>query len=169
MLLEIVQCPKPTVTLVRGHAMAGGVGIVLASDLCLACDDVRFSTPEIAIGMFPMMVMGLLYRNIGRKKATELMFLGESIPATEAQKLGMINHAYPRAEFDARSDGFIRKLAARNPAILRMGKEAIFRLLDQRLAGEERFLEARLAEVMATDDSKEGLRAFVEKRHPRWD
>jgi len=168
LLIEIVQCPKPTVTLVRGHVMGGGIGIVLASDLSLACSDVHFSTPEIQVGMFPMMVMGLLYRNVGRKKATEMMFLGERITAPQAQELGIINHAYDRDRFESAAREFLQKLIAKSSTILKMGKEAISRVLDEKLAGEERFLESALAEVMATDDSKEGIRAFVEKRQPKW-
>jgi len=168
LLLEIVRCPKPSVALVRGHVMGGGVGIVLASDLCLACDDVHFSTPEIKVGMFPMMVMGLLYRNAGRKKATEMMFLGEPITAPEAQTLGIINHAYNRGEFETAARDFVQQLASRSSTILKMGKEAIFRLLDKELSAEEEFLESALVEVMATEDSKEGLRSFAEKRPPKW-
>jgi len=168
MLVDVVQFPKPTVTLVRGHVMGGGLGLVLASDLSLACDDIHFSTPEIQVGMFPMMVMGLLYRNVGRKKATEMMFLGERITAPEAEALGIINHAYRRESFEAAADSLIRKLAGKSATILRLGKEAISGLLDDTLATEEKYLEVALAEVMAVDDSKEGLLAFIEKRPPKW-
>jgi enoyl-CoA hydratase/carnithine racemase len=168
LLLDIVECPKPTVALARGHVMGGGMGIVLASDLCLACDDVYFSTPEIQVGMFPMMVLGLLYRNVGRKKATEMMFLGERIPTHRAQELGIINYAYGRDQFETAADEFVDKLAAKSSKILKMGKAAIFRIPDEKLPSEEKFLEAALGEVMATDDSQEGIRAFVEKRPPKW-
>jgi enoyl-CoA hydratase len=169
LLLEIVQCPKPMVTLARGHVMGGGLGLMLATDFSLACDDVCFSTPEIQVGMFPMMVMGLLYRNVGRKRATEMMFLGERIPAVQAVELGLINHAYPRDQFEAAAGEFVQKLAAKSSVILQMGKKAISQLLDGNLEGEEKYLESALTEVMATEDSKEGLRAFVEKRPPKWD
>jgi enoyl-CoA hydratase len=168
LLLEIVQYPKPTIALVRGHVMGGGLGLVLACDLSLACDDVFFSTPEIQVGMFPMMVMGLLCRNVGRKKATEMMFLGERITAVQALEFGILNHVHPRDQFDAASGDLIQKLLSKSPAILRMGKRAISRLLDERLEVEENHLESALAEVMATDDSKEGLRAFIERRPPKW-
>jgi enoyl-CoA hydratase/carnithine racemase len=97
------------------------------------------------------------------------MFLGERVPAREARELGMINHAYRREDFDARAGEFIRKLSAKSPAILKLGKQAILRLLDETLPEQERFLESQLAEVMSTEDSKEGLRAFAEKRPPKWD
>jgi enoyl-CoA hydratase len=168
LLLEIVQCPKPTIALVRGHVMGGGMGLVLACDLSLACDEVTFSTPEIQVGMFPMMVMGLLYRNVGRKKATEMMFLGERIRAVQALEYGIINHVYPRDQFDAAADELIQKLLGKSSTILQMGKKAISRLLDDKLEVEENYLESSLAQVMATDDSKEGLRAFMERRLPKW-
>ena len=168
LLLDIVRFPKPTVTLVKGHVMGGGLGIVLASDLCLACDDIHFSAPEIQVGMFPMMVMGLLYRNIGRKKATEMMLLGDRITALQAREFGIINHVFSRDQFEAAAAGFVQNLASKSATILKMGKRAISRLLDKKLPEEERFLESALAEVMATADSKEGIRAFVEKRQPNW-
>jgi enoyl-CoA hydratase len=168
LLLEIVQCPKPVVTLVRGHVMGGGFGIVLAGDLSLACNDVHFSTPEIHVGMFPMMVFGLLHRNVGRKKAIEMMMLGERITAAQAQEFGIINHAYSREVFDAAAGEFLRKIAAKSSVILQMGKEVITGILDKDLGSEEKLLESALAEVMSTEDSKEGIRAFLEKRPPRW-
>jgi enoyl-CoA hydratase len=168
LLIEIVQCPKPTIALVRGHVMGGGLGLVLACDLSIACSDVYFSTPEIQVGMFPMMVMALLCRNVGRKKATEMMFLGERITAGQALKFGIINHAYPRDQFDAAADELIQKLLGKSSTILQRGKKAISRLLDEKLELEENYLESALAEVMATDDSKEGLRAFIERRPPKW-
>jgi enoyl-CoA hydratase len=168
LLLEIVQCPKPTIALVRGHVMGGGLGLVLACDLSLACDDAHFSTPEIQVGMFPMMVMGLLCRNVGRKRATEMMFLGERITAIQAMEYGIINHVYPRDRFEAEAGEMIRKLLGKSSTILQMGKKAISRLLDEKLEVEENYLESALAEVMATDDSKEGLRAFIERRPSKW-
>ncbi|NLT68003.1 MAG: enoyl-CoA hydratase/isomerase family protein [Acidobacteria bacterium] len=168
LLLEITGFPKPTVTLVRGHVLGGGIGIVLASDLCIACDDVHFSTPEIQVGMFPMMVLGLLYRNVGRKKATEMMFLGESITAAQAREYGIINHACSRDRFDEASGELLQKLSAKSPTILALGKKAISRFLDEKLAEEESFLESALAEVMETEDSKEGIQVFLEKRRERF-
>ncbi len=169
LLVEITVCPKPTIALARGHVMGGGMGIVLACDLCFACDDIHFSTPEIKVGMFPMMVMALLYRNVGRKRATEMMFLGEQIPASQAQELGIVNHAFRRNQFDSAAGEFIRKLAAKSSKILKMGKEAMSTVLDENLLAEEKFLESALSDVMDIEDSKEGIRAFVEKRPPRWD
>jgi enoyl-CoA hydratase len=168
LLLAILRCPKPTVALARGHVLAGGMGILLACDLALACDDIHFSTPEIHVGMFPMMVLALLYRHLGRKKATEMLFLGERVPAEAARNLGIVNHIYPRAQFDAKAGEFVRKLAEKSSSILGLGKMAIGHIEDQRLLEDLEYLESALAQVMSTSDSQEGIRAFIEKRNPIW-
>ncbi len=151
LLLDIYRCPKPTVALARGHVMAGGMGIFLACDLGLACDDIHFSTPEVHV-----------------KKATEMLFLGERIPAPEAKQLGIVNHVFPRKEFEEGAAAFVAKISEKSNAILRLGKEAITTIEDGGLGKSLEQLETALARVMATEDSKEGMRAFLEKRKPRW-
>jgi enoyl-CoA hydratase len=168
LLSEILRCPKPTVALARGHVLAGGMGIFLACDLALACDDIHFSTPEINVGMFPMMVLALLYRHVGRKKAVEMLFFGERVPAATALKLGLVNRMYPRAQFDAQANEFLGKLAEKSGSILGLGKKAIRHVEDRDLLKDLRYLESELAHVIATADSKEGMRAFLEKRNPVW-
>jgi len=168
LLLEILHCPKPTVALARGHVVAGGLGILLACDLALACDDVYFSTPEILVGMFPMMLLALLYRHVGRKKSTEMLFLGEHIPAAAAMELGIVNHVYPRDRFATEAGRFVRNLSEKSSSILRLGKEAILHVEGKALREDLAYLESALARVMACADSKEGMRAFTEKRKPQW-
>jgi enoyl-CoA hydratase len=168
LLLEILQCAKPTVALARGHVMAGGLGLLLACDLALACDDIHFSSPEIQVGMFPMMVLALLYRHVGRKKAAEMLFLGERIPATDALAFGLVNHVYVRAQFDGEAGRFVRLLAEKSAGILRLGKEAMRHVEDRTLREDLEYLETALGRVMACADSKEGMRAFAEKRKPQW-
>jgi enoyl-CoA hydratase len=168
MLLAILQCPQPTVALARGHVLAGGMGILLACDLALACDDIYLSTPEIQVGMFPMMVLALLYRNVGRKRATEMLLLGERLSAGAALNLGIVNQIHPRTRFDAAADEFVRKLAAKSRGTLRLGKQAIGHIEDRNLPEELEYLESMLSRVMSTADSKEGMRAFLEKRPPKW-
>ncbi len=168
LLYEITTFSKPTLALVRGHVFGGGMGLVLACDLSFACDDVHFATPEINVGMFPMMVMAFLCRRIGRKRAAEMMFLGESVPASRAAEDGIVNHVFPREQFEAESTEIIRKLLDKSSRILELGKEAITRILDRTLPEDLEYLESALARVMASADSREGIRAFVEKRKPQW-
>jgi enoyl-CoA hydratase/carnithine racemase len=168
LLLELSASAKPTVALARGHVLAGGLGIFLACDLALACDDVYFSTPEIDVGLFPMMVLGLLLRHLGRKKVAELTFLGERISAQEALAYGLLNRVYPRHGFEADSSRMIEKLASKSSAVLRMGKEALREAEGRALPDALELLERALGRVMSSEDSREGMRAFAEKRKPVW-
>src|SRR5918999_1889143 len=92
---------KPTLCAANGHVLAGALGVALACDLIVAREGVRFGTPEINVGVFPFMVMALLYRNVPRKKATELLLLGEQIGAEEAERIGIVNRVVPADGFDA--------------------------------------------------------------------
>ncbi len=168
LLTDLLECPKPTVALARGHVMAGGLGLLLACDLALACDDIHFSTPEIQVGMFPMMVLALLFRHVGRKRAIEMLFLGERIPAAAAREYGIVNNVFPRPQFDASSSEYLQKLAGKSSKILELGKEAISRTQDAPLVEELEYLESVLERVMSSEDSREGIRAFLEKRKPVW-
>jgi enoyl-CoA hydratase/carnithine racemase len=144
------------------------MGILLACDLALACEDVHFSTPEINVGMFPMMVLALLIRHAGRKRATEMLFLGEQIRADLALEYGIVNQVFPRDRFGSCSSEYLRKLAEKSSSILKLGKEAIAQVRDATLPGELEYLESALARVMSSEDSREGIRAFLEKRKPEW-
>jgi enoyl-CoA hydratase len=168
LLLEILRFPKPTVALARGHVLAGGLGLVLACDFALACDDIYLCTPEILVGMFPMMVMALLVRHVGRKRALEMAFLGERLPAEAAMQFGILNHVYVRDQFEIESSRFVQKLAEKSAAIVRLGKEALLQMEAPRLEAELTDLETALSQVMSCVDSKEGIRAFLEKRNPQW-
>ena len=168
LLWEILQCPKPTVALARGHVMAGGLGLLLACDLGFACDDIWVSTPEINVGMFPMMVLALLCRHVGRKRAAEMAMLGERIPARVAREYAILNQTFPRAEFESETARRIRSLADKSSRILRLGKEAFQRIEGRSLREDLEFLEQALEAVMSSADSAEGIRAFVEKRTPKW-
>ena len=168
LLQDILDCPIPTVALARGHVIAGGMGILLACDLALACDDVHFSTPEIHVGMYPMMVLSLLYRHVGRKRAAEVLLLGERFSASNALDFGIINRAFPRERFEPEAIKIVRNLAEKSSAILRLGKEAAAQVAGRGLHEDLEYLESALSRVMACADSKEGLRAFLEKRKPEW-
>jgi enoyl-CoA hydratase/carnithine racemase len=159
---------KPTVCAVRGHALAGALGIALACDLILASEDATFGTPEINVGTFPFMIMALIYRNVPRKKANELLLLGERWDAREALAAGIVNRVVPDEELDALVAEWAGKLAGRSPVIMRLGKEAMRRQLDMPLDDALDYLRAQLSLALSTEDIVEGVTAFFEKREPQW-
>ena len=159
---------KPTICAVRGHVLAGALGIALACDLIIASEEASFGTPEINVGTFPFMIMALIYRNVPRKKANELLLLGERWSAQEAQAAGIVNRVVPDGEFDAAVADWAGKLAAKSPVIMRLGKEAMRRQLDMPLDDALDYLRAQLSLAMSTEDIVEGVSAFFEKREPQW-
>ncbi|HET9125708.1 MAG TPA: enoyl-CoA hydratase-related protein [Solirubrobacteraceae bacterium] len=164
----IASLDKPTVCAARGHVLAGALGLALACDLIVASDRATFGTPEINVGVFPFMIMALIYRNVGRKKTNELLLLGERIDAQSAERIGIVNRVVPDDEFDAAVADWAEKLAAKSPLLMRLGKEAMFRQQDMAWADALEFLHAQLTLAFATDDIREGVRAFFEKREPVW-
>ncbi len=159
---------KPTLCAVGGHCLAGALGLALACDLVVAADTASFGTPEIAVGTFPFMVMALVYRNVGRKKTTELLLLGERVDAVEAERIGLVNRVVPAAGFDAAVAEWAARLAARSPLLMRLGKDAMWRQQDMALEEALDFLRAQLTLAFSTEDLREGVAAFFEKREPSW-
>jgi enoyl-CoA hydratase/carnithine racemase len=129
---------------------------------------VRFGTPEINVGVFPFMILALIYRNVPRKKATELLLLGEQISAQEAERIGLVNRVVAAEEFDAAVRDWAVKLAAKSPVLMRLGKDALYRAQDMALEDALEFLHAQLTIAFSTDDVQEGVKAFFEKRDPEW-
>jgi 3-hydroxypropionyl-coenzyme A dehydratase len=159
---------KPSICAANGHVLAGALGIALACDLVIAREGARFGTPEINVGLFPFMIMALIYRNVARKKVAELMLLGEQISAEEAARIGLVNRVVPAAEFDEAVSEWALKLARKSPALMKLGKDAMFRQQDMALADALDFLRAQLTIAFSTEDIQEGVQAFFEKREPVW-
>jgi enoyl-CoA hydratase/carnithine racemase len=159
---------KPVICAANGHCLAGALGLALACDLVIASDRATFGTPEINVGVFPFMIMALIYRNVPRKKATELLLLGERLDAREAEQIGLVNRVVPAAEFDAAVRDWAQKLAAKSPVLMRLGKDAIYRQMDMAFEDALDYLRAQLTIAFSTEDIQEGVKAFFEKRDPQW-
>jgi enoyl-CoA hydratase/carnithine racemase len=159
---------KPTVCAARGHVLAGALGIALACDLIVASEEASFGTPEINVGTFPFMIMALIYRNVPRKKANELLLLGERWSAQEALSAGIVNRVVSEQEFDAAVAEWAGRLAGKSPVIMRLGKQAMRRQLDMDLDDALDYLRAQLTLALSTEDIVEGVSAFFEKRDPQW-
>jgi enoyl-CoA hydratase len=159
---------KPTLCAASGHVLAGALGIALACDLIVAKEGATFGTPEINVGAFPFMIMALIYRNVPRKKANELLLLGERWNAEEALAAGIVNKVVPAEEFDGAVNEWAVKLASKSPVIMRLGKEAMRRQMDMGLDDALDYLRAQLTLALSTEDIVEGVTAFFGKREPRW-
>jgi enoyl-CoA hydratase/carnithine racemase len=159
---------KPTICAANGHVLAGALGIALACDLIIAKEGVTFGTPEINVGAFPFMIMALIYRNVPRKKTTELLLLGDRIDAHEAERIGIVNKVAAADEFDAAVADWASKLASKSPLIMRLGKEAMYRQQDMAFDEALEYLRSQLSLAMTTEDIVEGVQAFFEKREPEW-
>jgi len=164
----IGELGKPSLCAANGHVLAGALGIALACDLVIAREGATFGTPEINVGLFPFMIMALIYRNVPRKKTNEMVLLGERLSAQEALAAGIVNRVVPPAEFGAAVDDWAAKLASKSPALMRLGKDAIFRQQDMAFHDALEFLHAQLTIALSTEDVVEGVTAFFEKREPRW-
>jgi enoyl-CoA hydratase/carnithine racemase len=159
---------KPSVCAANGHVLAGALGLALACDLIIAKETARFGTPEINIGLFPFMIMALIYRNVGRKKTAELMLMGEQISATEAERIGIVNRVVSAEQFDGVVREWATKLARKSPVLMKLGKDAMYRQQDMAYDDAIDFLRSQLTIAFATEDIQEGVRAFFEKRDPQW-
>jgi len=164
----IGSLPKPTICAANGHVLAGALGIALACDLIIAKESATFGTPEINVGAFPFMIMALIYRNVPRKKTTELLLLGDRIDAQQAERIGIVNRVVGADEFDGAVAEWATKLASKSPVIMRLGKEAMFRQQDMALEEALDYLRSQLSLAMTTEDIVEGVQAFFEKREPTW-
>jgi len=159
---------KPIIARVRGHCLAGGFGLALGCDLVVASDDSSFGTPEVKRGLFPMMIMATIFRNVGRKKGMELLLTGDRISAAEAERLGLINYAVPAEQLDAKVAELAAKVAAMSPAVVRLGRDAFYAMSDMGFDAALEYLQTMLTVNLATEDAIEGVTAFLQKRDPAW-
>jgi enoyl-CoA hydratase/carnithine racemase len=168
LLLAMVRSSKPIVARVNGHAMGGGLGLVAASHFAVVARGAKLGTPEINVGLFPMMIMAVLARVVPRRRLLEMMLSGERMEADEAESIGLVSRAVDAVELDAAVQRYVDLVASKSPVTVRLGLEAFAAQDDLDLATALPMLRERLGAVLATDDAREGLMAFLEKRAPRW-
>lgn len=167
-LLTIKQLKKPTIAAVNGYSLAGGLGIATVCDITFAKENAKFGAPEINVGLWGMMISAPLLETIGRKKTLELFYTGKQIDAQYAKEIGLVNEVYCADQFDEKVNEFASSLTDKNPSAIALGKDAI-----QLTAGLEfdkalDYLRDQVIILGETKDSKEGMKAFLEKRTPVW-
>jgi enoyl-CoA hydratase/carnithine racemase len=159
---------KPIVAMVNGHALAGGLGLVVACDVVVASEAAELGLTEINLGLWPMMITAEIVRSVGRKKALELMLCGDRISAREAARIGLVSRVVHADALEAETMALARKLAAKSPSAMRLGLRAFYDTQDLDLGAALAHLQAQLGAVLATEDAMEGITAFFQKRDPVW-
>jgi enoyl-CoA hydratase/carnithine racemase len=159
---------KPTIARVKGVAMGGGLGLVASCDFAIASESAVFGTPEIKRGLFPMMIMAVLRRVVSKRRLMEMMLLGEKLDAKAAASIELISRAVPDGSLDEEVTTLAGKLAAQSPTAMRMGLSAWHAQSDRDLASALPYLRDQLGAILMTEDAREGLMAFAEKREPKW-
>jgi enoyl-CoA hydratase/carnithine racemase len=160
---------QPMICALNGNAISGGLELALACDVRLAADSACFAIPETAHGMLPMAGgTQRLARLVGRGEALRLILLGEEIDAGEALRIGLVSAVHPRERLPAEAEALAQRMASRGPIALRFAKEAVRRGLEQPLDQALRYETDLTVILQSTEDRAEGVRAFLEKREPKF-
>jgi enoyl-CoA hydratase/carnithine racemase len=157
---------KPIVGRVNGHALAGGLGLACSCDIIVSTDTATFGTPEINVGIWPMMIQAILTRNIPRKVLLEMEMLGDRWTATQMQAIGVVNRVVAHDQLDSTVDEITEQLARKSPVAMRLGRDSFYRQQDMEFGAALDYLQSQLTLVALSEDSKEGIKAFLEKREP---
>ena len=162
----MAELGKPIVGRINGHALAGGLGLACSCDMLVSVDTATFGTPEINVGIWPMMIQAILSRNIPRKVLLEMEMLGDRWSATQLQSLGLVNRVVPHEQLDSTVKGIADQLAKKSPVAMRLGRDSFYRHQDMDFRAALHYLHGQFLLVSQTEDSREGIRAFFEKREP---
>ncbi|MGH2699713.1 MAG: enoyl-CoA hydratase/isomerase family protein [Actinomycetota bacterium] len=158
----------PIIARVNGHALAGGFGLMLACDLVVARSDAEMGTPEIDLGLWPFMITAVIQRDVPRKVALELMLTGKRMAARDAERWGFVNRAVDLAELDGAVDDLTRSLTSKSPLIAALGKRSFYRAEDMDFDDSIDYLAGMLTVCLQSEDTAEGVSAFLQKRAPEW-
>jgi enoyl-CoA hydratase/carnithine racemase len=157
---------KPIVGRINGHALAGGLGLACSCDLLVSVDTATFGTPEINVGIWPMMIQAILSRSIPRKVLLEMEMLGDRWTASQLQSLGVINRVVPHEQLDSTVGEIARELTKKSRVAMRLGRDSFYRQQDMDFRAAMHYLHGQFLLVSQTEDSREGIKAFFEKREP---
>lgn len=165
---DMARLGKPIVARVNGHALAGGFGLLCACDLAVAADTAEFGMPEINMGLWPFIITAPVTRRMGRGLALELMMTGRRMTAAEALAAGAVTRVVPAASLDAATGELAATLASKSPLIMRLGKDSFYASQDMGFREAMEYLHGQLGVCLQSEDTIEGVTAFLQKREPRW-
>ncbi|MBW2574151.1 MAG: enoyl-CoA hydratase/isomerase family protein [Deltaproteobacteria bacterium] len=164
----IPRMKKPVIASVKGYALANGAGLVFACDLAVAAEDAKFGTTAINVGLICLGPAVPMVRSLGRKKTLEMVLTGDIISAAEAERLGLINKVVPPEELEASTLKLAAKLAKKSPLAVQIGKTGIYGMSEVPYHQALDYVDELFASLCATEDAREGIEAFQEKRKPVW-
>jgi enoyl-CoA hydratase/carnithine racemase len=168
LMLTLQQLPQPVIAQVQGIATAAGCQLVSMCDLAIASDHARFAVSGINYGLFCSTPSVGLSRNVGRKKALEMLLTGDFIDAQQAVEEGLINRCVPADQLDASVLALCQKIVAKPPASIRLGKSLFYQQLELGIAAAYQLAGQTMACNMMDESAQEGFQAFIEKRSPQW-
>ena len=167
-LEHMARMRTPVIAQVHGYALAGGCGLAAGADIVIAADDAVFGLPEIKVGLLPLIVMAPILRAVGRKRGLLMILTGEPVPAREAYEMGLVSRVVPRPDLERVVGDLARTLAGYSPTALGLAKEAASMVPDMEYGAALRYLRELITLVALSDDAREGIAAFFEKRPPRF-
>jgi enoyl-CoA hydratase/carnithine racemase len=159
---------KPAIARVNGVCMAGGMGLLCMTDMAVAADHAMFGLPEVKVGVFPMQVLSLLQNIAPPRLVSEWALTGEPFDAEAALAAGLLNYTVPAGELDAKIDWLIGRITDKSPTAIRRGKYAMRAIAAMSFDESIAYSESQIGLLAMTEDAKEGLKAFAEKRKPVW-
>lgn len=165
----LAEINQPTVAAVRGFAYGGGCELASACDIVYASEDAQFGQQEVKVGAIPTVATVLLPRIIGRKKALEMIFTGDTITAAEAKQIGLINNFFPATELEEAVNRLVENLKKKSSIVLKLVRMAVYESLNKDFKEALDGVTAiYLNKLIKTEDAVEGLMSFLEKRKPVW-
>ncbi|MBW2063941.1 MAG: enoyl-CoA hydratase/isomerase family protein [Deltaproteobacteria bacterium] len=168
MILVIARMKKPVIASAHGYVVANGAGLLLACDLAVVAEGTKIGTTAINAGLFCMGPAVPLSRHLGKKRCLEMLLTGDLIDANVAEQWGLVNRVVPLDQLEEATMDLAQKLAGKSPIALQMGKQAYYGMLDMELGKAMEYSNQMFTTLCMTDDAGEGVRAFLEKRKPRW-
>lgn len=168
LLRQAAELDIPTVARVNGACMAGGMGLLSMCDMAVAGSNARFGLPEVKVGMFPMQVASVMQALVPRRRFVEMCITGEPLTAQEALDIGLVNYVVEPDVLDEKVDWLLSRITDKSPTAIRRGKHALRAIADMTFAQSIAYTEAQIGSLRLTEDAKEGLASFVEKRPPVW-